>query len=385
MRRTQAIFKLGVDFQSWGRVGESYFHPFGQYGVQIGEAPFYQYWLKLRASGDRTELANYSLPATAAKLGRFIRPPLDANLVASDMVHSYHIDAGLYGSYMREYAQARGVVCLERTVKDVKLRGEDGFIKSLVLDGGEEVEADLFFDCSGFGGVLIEGALKTGYENWAHWLPCDRAVAVPCAGGETLVPYTRATARKGGWQWRIQLQNRTGNGYVFCSEHLSEDEATATLMRNLDGQPLADPRVLRFTTGRRKLFWNKNCVALGLASGFMEPLEATALHLVMNGVIRLLKLYPDWGFDPADIDEYNRQSITEWEQVRDFLILHYCLTEREDCGLRRYCRNMELPDSVAERIEPFLRNGWFTPKSSALWTPQLGDRHDLQEPAASRL
>lgn len=361
MRRTQAIFKLGVDFQSWGRVGESYFHPFGQYGVQIGDAPFYQYWLKMRPFGDQPPLANYSLTATAAKLGRFVRPAFDTNLVVSDMVHAYHLDAGLYGQYLREYAEARGVVCLERTVKDVKLRSEDGFIQSLVLDAGDEIDADLFIDCSGFRGVLIEGALKTGYENWTQWLPCDRAIAVPCEGTEKLIPYTRATARKGGWQWRVQLQNRTGNGYVFCSEHLSEDEAMATLMRNLDGKPLADPRPLRFTTGRRKLFWKKNCIALGLASGFMEPLEATALHLVMIGVIRLLNLYPDLGFDPADIAEFNRQSITEWEQVRDFLILHYCATEREDSDFWRYCRNMALPDSLTGRIEPFLRNGWLNP------------------------
>ncbi len=363
MRKTQSIFKLGVDFQSWGRIGESYFHPFGQYGTQIGKAPFYQYWLRMHALGDQTPLAAYSLTATAAKLGRFIRPVADKDVVIADMMHAYHLDAGLYGQYMREYAEARGVVCLERTVKDVKLRSEDGFIKSLVLDGGEEVEADFFFDCSGFRGVLIEGALKTGYENWTHWLPCDRAVAVPCEGTEKIIPYTRATARKGGWQWRVQLQNRTGNGYVFCSEHLSEDEAVATVMRNLDGQPLADPRVLRFTTGRRNLLWNKNCIALGLASGFLEPLEATALHLVMIGVNRLLNLYPDRNFNQAEIDEYNREAVREWEQVRDFLILHYCVTERQDSGLWRYLRNMELPDTLTNRIETFLQNGWLMPES----------------------
>jgi tryptophan halogenase len=353
LRETRGTLKLGIEFKDWSRLGSTYIHPFGVPGTRAEQVSIHQEWLRLRSAGDDASFEELSLNAVAARCGRIPSTPGDLDAASPLFAYAYHFDAALYAAYLRGYALSLGVQRLERKVVNVELRGADGFIQALILDGGARIEAELFIDCSGFRGVLIEGALKTGYEEWGRWLPCDRAVAVPCESAGSLTPYTRSTARAAGWQWRIPLQHRIGNGYVYSSPALSDDEAAATLLSNLDGEASAEPRFLRFTTGRRRKFWNKNCIALGLASGFLEPLESTSIHLIQKGLTHLLNLFPTSSFEPALEAEYNRLAVTEYERVRDFIILHYKATERGDTPLWRYCRDMEIPDTLAYKMRQF--------------------------------
>jgi tryptophan halogenase len=357
LARTYGTFKLGIEFVDWTRLGHRYLHPFGRFGADMEAISFHQFWLKFRARGEAGELDDYNLCAVAARKGRFAPPSGNPNSVLSTLSHAYHFDASLYAGYLRDYCERRGVVRREGRVVDVSLRPEDGFIEAVTLEDGSRIEGNLFIDCSGFRGLLIEQALETGYEEWTRWLPCDRAVAVPSVQPGAPLPYTRSTARAAGWQWRIPLQHRLGNGYVYSSGHISEEEATETLLANLEGPALAEPRHLRFTTGRRKKAWNRNVVALGLASGFLEPLESTSIHLIQAGISKLLALFPDLGFNPALANEYNRLTDIQTEQIRDFLILHYQATERDDSAFWRDCQAMEIPDSLLRKLELFRANG----------------------------
>ncbi|MEW9625361.1 tryptophan halogenase family protein [Rhodanobacter geophilus] len=357
LRAVQGTFKLGVQLNDFGRLGDSYIHAFGDFGLPLGLTPFHHYWLRSRGRPGAQSLWAHSLNAAAAAASRFARMDTVPNSPLGGIRYAYHFDASLYGQYLREHIRPGIVQRIEGKVVDVRLRAGDGHIESLLLDGGATVEGDFFIDCSGFRGLLIEGALQAGYENWQHWLPCDRALAVGSAPGGPMRPYTQASARTAGWQWRIPLQHRTGNGHVYCSRFISDDEAAAQLLANLETEPLGDPRPLRFVTGMRKLAWNRNCLALGLAAGFMEPLESTSIHLVQSGVNRLLAMFPDRHCDQKLIDEYNRQTRFEYERVRDFLILHYKATERTDTPFWRQCGAMEVPPELAHRIELFRRTG----------------------------
>jgi tryptophan halogenase len=357
LRETQGTFKLGIEFVDWLRPGGRYLHPFGRFGDDFGMTAFHQQWLRARAFGHDAPIWDYSLNSLAAHAGKFDRPGAKSPPVFSTFSYAYHFDAGLYARYLRRYAEARGVERIEGRIVDVALRGDDGAIDKLTLDDGRNFAADLFIDCTGFRALLIGEALGVPFEDWSHWLPCDRAVAVPCDRVEDPIPYTRATARAAGWQWRIPLQHRTGNGYVYSSAHLSDDEAQGVLLANLDGAAQGDPRLLRFRAGRRERAWSRNCVALGLASGFLEPLESTSIHLIQTGIAKLLTLFPDRRFDPAVVDEYNRQVRNEVHMVRDFLILHYSATERGDSPFWDHCRTMEIPDTLQAKIDMFRRTG----------------------------
>ncbi|MBN8806645.1 MAG: tryptophan 7-halogenase [Sphingomonas sp.] len=369
LRATQGSFKLGIQFVDWARVGHRYFHPFGTFGRPFDIAAVHQHWLALRARGGTLSLDDLSMAWAAAKANRFDRPSSDPRNVRSTFDYAYHFDAGLYAAFLRRYAEAREVVRHEGRVQSVQRTGESGFVESVTMDDGRVHAADLFIDCSGFRGLLIEETLAVGYEEWSHWLPCDRAVAVPCASSPDFTPYTRSTACAAGWQWRIPLQHRTGNGYVYASARISDDEATATLLANLDGEALAEPRTLRFVTGRRRRSWDRNVIAVGLSSGFMEPLESTSLHLIQANIAKLLAFFPDRDFDPVVTDEFNRVAANETERIRDFLILHYKLTERDDSPLWRQCAAMPIPDTLQFKIDHFRRFGRLIAREMDLFGP----------------
>jgi tryptophan halogenase len=366
VRRTGATYKLGIRYRDWREPGHAYWHPFGTFGTTIDRRPFYHYWQKAKAAGRRQGIADYSLCAALASEGRFRFPGPAARGTAAGIRHALHFDAGLLAGFLREHALKRGVTRIERTVATATRR-VDGFIEELVFADGGRLGADLFIDCSGFRGVLIERVLESGYLDWSEYLPCDRALAVPTGVVGPRPPFTEATARAAGWQWRIPLQHRIGNGYVYCSRHSSDAAALADLLGRV-GEPLAEPKLLQFTAGRRRRFWSHNCVALGLAGGFLEPLESTSIQLVLNGLYNLLDHFPDRSFDPANIESYNEELAEEMERIRDFLLLHYCLTRRDDTPMWRERRAARLPESLQRRIDLYRGTGRIRIGSRELFT-----------------
>ncbi len=370
MAEVQGTFKLGIQFENWGQKGDSYIHPFGAYGYHMGGISFHQVWHRFKQSGDNRPIQVYNLETMAAYFGKFARTEDYARDDLPPVNYAYHLDAGRYAQFLRKYAERNGVVRQEGRVDDVKLDAESGYVSSIQLESGQVIEGDLFIDCSGFRGLLIEQALETGYEDWTHYLPCNRAVALPCGrdDGSPPPPYTRAIAHSAGWQWQVPLQHRNGNGHVYCSEFMSDDEAHDILVNNIAGKPQADPNFLRFVTGRRKKFWNKNVVALGLSAGFMEPLESTSIHLINTGVDKLLALLSLEGITQAQQDTFNRITEKEYARIRDFLILHYNATQRDDSDFWNHVRTMDVPDTLKQKVEIFKANGQIFREEDELFT-----------------
>lgn len=369
MRETHATYKLGIEFVDWLRPGHSYVHPFGTYGLDMLGIEFHHFWLRGRALGDTSELDVYSIAAEAGKAGKFYPPqPGNPKSPLSKLAYAFQFDASRYARYLRGRAERQGVVRREGKVVEVKQDGESGFVTGVQLEDNTLVEADLFIDCSGFRSLLLAQTLGVPFKDWSKWLPCDRAVAVPCTLAGDHQPLTRSTARPAGWQWRIPLQHRIGNGHVYSSAHMSEEEATDLLLANLDGRPLAEPNRLRFVAGHRERVWEKNVVALGLAGGFLEPLESTAIHLVQSSIARLLAYFPTTAFGAAEIDRFNHETAREYVDIRDFLVLHYCATERDDSEFWRYCRNLDLPDPLVEKMELFRSSGRVIREHEELFT-----------------
>lgn len=363
VRETGATYKLGIEFVDWARLGHRYVHPFGQYGLDMLGIEFHHFWLKGKELGDNSLLDAYSMAAVAGKAGRFMHPRGDQpNSPLSKFSYAFQFDAGRYARLMRGRAERQGVKRTEGKITRVDQDSESGFVTAVVLENGTRVAGDFFIDCSGFRALLIGEALGVGFEDWTPWLPCDSAVAIPCAypdgaKGAESEPLTRSTARPAGWQWRIPLQHRIGNGHVYSSAYMSADEATEMLLANLDGEPLADPNHIRFTAGYRQKAWEKNVVALGLAGGFLEPLESTAIHLVQSAIARLMALFPTRDFRALEIDRFNRQSVEGYVEIRDFLVLHYKATERNDSPFWDYCRTLEPPAGLADKLDMFQSSG----------------------------
>ncbi|MGB5487497.1 MAG: tryptophan halogenase family protein [Lysobacterales bacterium] len=343
-------YKLGIEFENWGRLGESYFHPFGSPGVEAWAAQYHHYWLKARRQGESHALRTFSLEASMAMAGKFT---LDSE---PQPQYAYHFDASLYAKLLRKISEAHGVNRVEGKVVDVNVHGESGFIQSVQLESGEQIVGDLFIDCSGFRGLLIQQALQTEWEDWSHWLRNNSAVAVQTESVSPPAPYTRSTARASGWQWKIPLQNRVGNGLVYASDYISDDDAKKALLNNIEGNPINEPRIIKFRTGRRVQQWVKNCVAVGLSSGFLEPLESTSIHLIQNSVLRLVRMFPAMEIDPAEVRQFNNETTAEIENIRNFIILHYKVTQRSDSKYWVDCRQMAIPEQLAHKIALFESN-----------------------------
>lgn len=356
IQNTQACFKLGIKFIDWRQKNQSYFHPFGVIGKRIGSHDFYQCWLKATMNGETSPLQDFSPCSVMAEQEKFFWPGQLQNTPIGGANYAVHLDAKLVVEYLKGYAFARGVKRTEGTVEKVT-KADNGNIAKLVMQNGQEIEGDFFIDCTGFKALLIEKALGVGFEDWSRYLPCDRAVVVKTEAQAKRPPYTTATARKAGWSWKIPLRNSTGHGYVYSSKFCTDAEAKSTLLKNLDAPRINDPHVIAFVTGRREKMWERNCLSLGLSSGFVEPLESTSIHLIARGMDFFLRFFPDRDCDPSLGKEYNRRMAADFEEVRDFILLHYCATQREDTAFWRFCKNITLPESLLERIALFKGHG----------------------------
>ncbi|WP_293751464.1 tryptophan halogenase family protein [uncultured Paraglaciecola sp.] len=354
---TKGTFKLGIEFRDWGKLGDKYFHPFGGHGVDMNGIDFHQYWLHSKQSGNTANLEDYSICSVAAKQAKFILPDNNPKSVLSHLRYAYHFDATAYAAFLRKYAEQRGIIRIEGKIENVATHKDSGNIQSVTLDDGRIIEADFFIDCSGFKALLLEKTLGVKFKDWSHWLPCNRAQAVASERIEPLIPFTISTAKKAGWQWRIPTQHRTGNGHIYCSDFISDDEANQVLLQGLDAKPLGDARTIHFQTGCREQFWVKNCVGIGLSSGFLEPLESTSIFLIQQGIARFISLYPDGNQSEVIRSEYNRLMSREFNQVRDFIILHYHATKRDDSPFWNYCRTMPIPDSLQHKVDLFKAAG----------------------------
>jgi tryptophan halogenase len=354
---TKGTFKLGIEFRDWGKLGDKYFHPFGGHGVDMNGIDFHQYWLHSKQSGNTANLEDYSICSVAAKQAKFILPDNNPKSVLSHLRYAYHFDATAYAAFLRKYAEQRGIIRIEGKIENVATHKDSGNIQSVTLDDGRIIEADFFIDCSGFKALLLEKTLGVKFKDWSHWLPCNRAQAVASERIEPLIPFTISTAKNAGWQWRIPTQHRTGNGHIYCSDFISDDEANQVLLEGLDAKPLGDARTIHFQTGCREQFWVKNCVGIGLSSGFLEPLESTSIFLIQQGIARFISLYPDGNQSEIIRSEYNRLMSREFNQVRDFIILHYHATKRDDSPFWNYCRTMPIPDSLQHKVDLFKAAG----------------------------
>lgn len=357
LRATNGTFKLGIEFKNWGRQGESYFHPFGTHGVDMNGIDFHQYWLRYAQQNPDSVIEDFSLCSVSAQQDKFILPQSDPRSVLSQIRYAYHFDATAYARYLRTYAEERGAQRIEGKVVDVRQDAGSGFVTGVELENGQVIAGDLFFDCTGFRALLMEKTLGVDFNDWAHWLPCNTAQTVACERTGALKPYTISTAKEAGWQWRIPTQHRTGNGHIYSSDFISDEAAIESLLSDLDGPARGDPRKIKFRTGHRKKFWEKNCIAVGLSGGFLEPLESTSLYLIQEGISKFISLFPSADMPASVRDEYNRQLTLKFEQVRDFIILHYKATERDDSDFWNYCRTMSIPESLAHKIELFQEAG----------------------------
>ena len=367
-KATSASFKLGIRFDDWHKEGDQYFHPFGRVGQEVNGFDFYQVWLKTLADGHDTRWSDHSPSAIMAENQRFmLRQPQQENWVLRSYAHALHLDAAAAAKYLRELSQLRGVKRIEATVNEVHV-DERQCIRSLALNNGATVSSDFFIDCTGFKGVLIEGALKVGYEDWTHYLPCNRAVTVQTENTGEPQPFTVAAACEAGWSWKIPLQHRTGNGYVFSDKHCSDEQAMDCLLKTVDGKLVSEPRFIPFVTGRRKKIWHNNCLALGLASGFLEPLESTAIHLVYKTLAHFIKHFPGQDLEPYNEQAFNQKINGDYQEIRDFIILHYCTTGRDDTEFWRWCQTMPVPDSLREKMHQFRERGQIDHKPSQFFS-----------------